>query len=193
MNEQERPIKLAFVGTSCVGKTTLLDYYRKRLRHKDSVAFVAEAAREHFARHNDIPIAERFTERVQTDVQDLQLANEMQANRSGVQLIFSDRSVVDAAAYVLGTGNKNGSERLLRKVDGWINTYNMLYLLDPHDIPYANDAIRREDKNERMELHQAFLELFQRESMPYQLLSGTKPERVGQVDLFIAKEGVIYE
>ncbi len=48
MVEQEPTIKIAFIGTSCVGKTTLLEEVSRRLSGNSKIAKVPEAARAYF-------------------------------------------------------------------------------------------------------------------------------------------------
>lgn len=45
MQEREQPRKIAFVGTSCIGKTTLVDTYKDRFANNPYGAVVEEAAR----------------------------------------------------------------------------------------------------------------------------------------------------
>lgn len=193
MSERLEAAKFAFVGSSSVGKTTLLETYRTRYRSNPNVAFVEEAARIYFRIHSSMPTSERFAEIAQGQVQDLALQQEKTAHESGVRLIFCDRSVLDAVAYVRSTGDIKGSERLLKKVEGWIPTYTGLFLLDPTGVPFANDEVRQEDLGTRARFHDAFVELFESEGIRYELLSGIQQVRVKKVDRAIKTIGVIYE
>lgn len=78
--EQVVPRKIAFVGTSCIGKTTLLDHYRKAHSRNPKVAFVEEAARIFFTGNPDI--SDRFSAEVQAQVQAMTLRNEREAHSS---------------------------------------------------------------------------------------------------------------
>lgn len=193
MVERNEVTKIAFVGTSSVGKTTLMETYRKRHARNPNVAFVEEAARIYFIRHPSMPIAERFAVVSQGQVQDLALQQERAAHASGARLILCDRSVLDAVAYVRSTGDKEGADRLLRKVEDWIPTYTGLFLLDPVGIEFVNDDVRQEDPETRQRFHDAFVDLFESEGIRYQLLSGTLSQRAERVDHVVESSGVIYE
>jgi predicted ATPase len=113
--------KLAFVGTSCTGKTTLLEHYKQRHAKDKSVGFVPEAARLFFM-HNSV--ADRFSEESQTSVQDLALRLEQKA--PNLRRLYCDRSVLDAPAYLLGQRNYEGAHRLLNAVSFWIPSYHAI-------------------------------------------------------------------
>lgn len=193
MTERQEATKLAFVGTSSVGKTTLLEYYRKNYAGIPDVVFVEEAARTYFSRYPSMPVSQRFAEHAQGQVQDLAIEAEQLAHNSGARLIFCDRSVLDAVAYVRSTGDRKGADKLLRKVEGWIPTYTELFLLDPVGIPFANDEVRQEDHDTRQRFHEAFIDLFESEGIVYELLSGTQRSRIQRVDQVIKSSGIIYE
>lgn len=180
MIEQEQPRKVAFVGTSCIGKTTLLEYYRQRYSGNSQVAFVEEAARVFFQANPEI--TDRFSEESQGKVQALALQNEQAAYNSGVKVILCDRSVIDAVAYVKAHGDPEGSDRLLDNVSFWLPTYHKFLLLDPIGVPYATDEVRLEDSDKRQQFHDAFVALFSEKEIPYELLSGTLEERISRVD-----------
>ena len=103
MTDRERTKKIAFVGTSCTGKTTLFECYRDRYSGDGGALFVEEASRAYF---QDNPnIEDRFSVRVQGEIQQLALRSEMDARRRGANVVFCDRSVVDAVAYVWASGD----------------------------------------------------------------------------------------
>lgn len=184
MVEKEGVRKFAFVGTSCIGKTTILDHYRQRYSDNPNVVFVEEAARVFFTENPSI--TDRFSVEAQGQVQALALQNEQVAHSSGATVIFCDRSVIDAVAYVRANGDKEGSEELLQRVTFWLPTYHKFLLLDPADIPYATDDIRQEDEVTRQQFHSAFVELFEEKQIPYELLSGTVDERMARIDELLA-------
>ncbi len=173
-----KQIKIAFVGTSCIGKTWLFEEFRREL--DGGASFVEEAARLFFSTHPNVH--NRFSFAAQTSIQQLALKTEKHA-LSG--LIFCDRSVLDAAAYIYALGNRDGADFLVKRVRDWLPTYSKIYLLDPTDIPYATDGIRDESEHTRWKFHKGFVELFSKYTVPYQLLSGTKDERIEIVRKFI--------
>lgn len=180
MTKRESSKKIAFVGTSSVGKTSLLWEYKKRMGKNPSIAFVHEAARDFF---KDNPtVKKRFAKDAQGKIQSLMLKREKKAHGSGAKIIICDRSVIDAVVYVRSTGDIEGARELLEKVRFWLPTYHKFFLLDPVDVIYEKDNVRQEDEGVRQAFHKAFLDFFQEYRIPYELLSGTIEERITKVD-----------
>lgn len=100
----------------------------------------------------------------------------------GARLIFCDRSVLDAVVYVRAAGDHQGAGHLFERVHTWTATYAHLLLLDPVGIDYVTDGIRQEDRTLRQRFHNAFLQFFQETALPYELLSGSFPERCHRID-----------
>src|SRR5262249_30314293 len=150
--------KLAFIGTSCVGKTTLLEQYRESFKNDPRVACVAEAARIFFATYTR---PDRFSADAQGKIQLLALKSEQEAHATGASLLFCDRSVLDAVVYVRAHGDRQGASMLLKRVQTWIPTYSKLLLLDPTDVDYVTDGIRQEDLQTRQHFHDAFIDFFE--------------------------------
>jgi hypothetical protein len=176
-------VKVAFVGTSCIGKSSLLDACREELG--DDALFVSEAAREWFSLHPNT--TDRFGVAAQGKVQALALqkekdAHELAASQPGrLPIILCDRSVLDAPVYVYSQGDETGAQELLNRVRSWLPTYSKILLLDPVDVAYSPDDIRAEDEATRQLFHGAFLDFFDANDVDYQLLSGTLTDRLGQV------------
>jgi hypothetical protein len=110
------------------------------------------------------------------------MKREQDAYRVGVRRIICDRSLLDASVYVFSSGDKAGADKLFDRVRFWIPTYTKLWLLDPTDVPYKQDAIRQESEEVRQGFHQAFLDFFRQKGVRYELLSGTVDERMKRVD-----------
>ena len=185
MGSVETQKKIAFVGTSCVGKTTIIDYYQKKYDDNPKLVLVPEAAREYFLAHPEIPTEHRFGVGPQGEIQQLALQNEKTAMESGAEVVMCDRSVLDAVAYVRGHGDKVGSAQLLNRVESWLPTYFSILLLDPADVPYQIDDIRQESPGVRLRNHEAFLEVFMQARVKHELLSGTLEERIQKVDAIL--------
>lgn len=179
MKEQFEPRKIAFVGTSCTGKTTLIHAYR----NDPDVVIVEEAARIFFTQNSQIK--DRFSSDTQGKVQALALKNEQDAHQSGASIILCDRSVIDAVVYVSSQGDTQGAGELLKRVEFWLPTYHKFLLLDPANVPYETDDIRQETPETRQKFHDAFLEFFKETGIPYELLSGTIEERMTRVNQII--------
>ncbi|HUC95745.1 MAG TPA: ATP-binding protein [Candidatus Saccharimonadia bacterium] len=171
--------KIALVGTSCIGKTELLDKYRRKSKKDSRITVVEEAAMQYFAANK---IKDKFSEASQFAIQSLALNLEALAERYGRLRTFCDRSVLDAPAYLRGIGNVEGSERLLQRVAFWLPTYTSIVLLDPSGIDYRQDDIRDETPETRLLFHEGFLAMFAEHKIPYQLVSGTLSERIKQID-----------
>lgn len=168
--------KLALLGTSCTGKTACCDALRTYYAHDSSVVFVPEAARLYFTVHPDV--TDRFSVLQQQRVQAVALTAERVAHALLPRVIVCDRTVLDAAAYVLATGDVAGSDTLWDNVATWMHTYTYLLLLDPVGVPYTQDSVRAESAMERERFHQGFLELLARHHVAYTLVDGSLEQRV---------------
>ncbi len=181
MVENHEPQKIAFVGTSCVGKTTLVDSLRTQFKKDPRVAFVGEAARAYFSTHPGIPEEQRFSALHQGNIQNIQFGMELDARNNGASTIICDRSVLDAVVYASAHGDE-GSEELYLAYKFWVPSYSRIYLLDPKDVPYEQDDIRIESEETRLKNHEEFLKTFSQLKIPYELLSGTVKERLARID-----------
>ncbi len=183
---QERDVqKIAFVGTSSIGKTELLNQLKRKYKGNNDFGFVPEAARYYFHFHPEVSEEERFSARIQGEVQDLQWVYEKQAEANGHTTIFCDRSVLDAIVYSRAHGDK-ASEELFTKVASWISTYHRILLLNPADVPYETDDIRKETEEVRRKNHEAFVEFFAEKGIEYELLSGTVEQRLDRISQLIS-------
>ncbi len=168
--------KIAFMGTSSIGKTTTLEAARKSF---PDAYFVTEAARDFFADNRSI--VDRFSKDIQGKIQAMVLEREKQAHESGSRVIFCDRSVLDAVVYTRENGDPEGAEELFARVKLWLPTYHRFLLLDPADVPYSQDEIRTESEEKRSSFHKVFIEFFEGKGIPYEILSGTLEERLRRV------------
>lgn len=178
-------VKVAFVGTSCIGKSSLLGVCEKRMGGR--VISVSEAAREYFVTHPEV--TDRFSFEAQGDVQALAFQKEKSAHQQALKLgkaaIICDRSVLDAPVYVSSQGHDVGAFTLLQRARPWLPTYDRIYLLNPDDVPFTQDQVRDEDEATRKLFHDTFLDFFTANDIPYDLLSGNTDERFNQVSNFI--------
>ena len=127
----------------------------------------------------------RLSTLVCPQVQALVLTNEQDAHRLNPRVILCDRSVIDAVVYVKSQGDIKGANELLKRVEFWLPTYHKFLLLDPADVPYKTDEIRQETPETRQKFHDVFLTFFKETNIPYELLSGTKEERIKRVTKII--------
>lgn len=170
--------KYALIGTSCVGKTTLVIALAKTLKKElpgIGVEIVEEAGRIYFT-HN--PTNEPFTYLHQRQVQTLQKLLEQIAYFKNPHIILTDRSVLDAVAYLKTMGANGHAKNLLIKEKEWLGSYNYFFLLDPKGVPYKTDNIRTEKKSTREAFHKTFTQILAKLKLPHQLISGTEQKRV---------------
>lgn len=174
--------KYALIGTSCVGKTTLLVRLHNELKKSNPtvrVAVVEEAARSYFSR---IKVRKtNFLSLHQQRIQHIAHSLEKEAHQKDPDIILTDRSVLDAVVYTKAVGDIKGAYKLLKKAAGWLPTYTHLFLLDPTGIHYKTDDIRKENKNTREHFHQTFLDVLASLSYPYSIISGNKKTRVDKM------------
>jgi nicotinamide riboside kinase len=113
-------MKIAFIGTHGVGKTTLCYDVAALLKKRDvNVDIVKEVARL-----SPLPVNRKTSLESQVWILTTQVAEEI---RAGAQhpVVVCDRSVLDNYAYLaLACGRKRQVERF---VDFWMKTYDLLF------------------------------------------------------------------
>ncbi len=115
-----RRLKLAFVGTHGVGKTTLCFDLASQLKRLDlGVDLVKEVARR-----CPLPINEQTTPDAQSWILHTQIAEELAAGAI-YEVVICDRSVLDNYAYLVArAGRRPDLDPLVRS---WIGTYDALF------------------------------------------------------------------
>lgn len=168
---------VALVGTSCVGKTTLLG----ALAEDPRIRVVPEAARDFFATHPEV--TDRFGYDAQRRVQRRQLLRERGAvtvapHLRSYECVVSDRSVLDAPTYLRALGDRTGASWLLANATNHVPLYHHVFLLDPDDVPYACDDVRTESPEDRARFHREFPVVLDEVGVSWGLLSGSHDERL---------------
>jgi nicotinamide riboside kinase len=176
-----RQSKIAFIGTSCTGKTTLCN----QLSSTSDWLVVPEAAREYFSQ-NPVAVTDRFSFKVQSKILDHIFLNEGRAEATGATHIACDRSAIDAAVYVRCAGDVKGAQKLYDRASPHIDTYDLLIVPDPTDIPYRKDDVRIEDASVRAAIHVEFISFLEGHKIPFSLLSGDKPTRFRRLGKLVA-------
>jgi len=116
---QDRRLKIAFIGTHGVGKTTLCYDLAAHLKRMDfSVDFVREVARE-----CPLPINRDTTLEAQSWILHTQIAREIAA-ADKYRAVICDRSVLDNYAYLV---HQVGRVAVMEPVIAhWLKTYSLL-------------------------------------------------------------------
>ncbi|PYQ20239.1 MAG: hypothetical protein DMF79_10875, partial [Acidobacteria bacterium] len=132
-------MKVAFIGTHGVGKTTLCYDLAALLKRRDlSVDIVKEVARL-----SPLPINRKTSLDAQTWILMTQVAEEIRS-ASQHQVVVCDRSVLDNYAYmVLACGRQKGIERF---VDHWMKTYDLLFKVPMSEGAVSADGVRDTDE-----------------------------------------------
>ena len=146
-----RRLKIAFVGSHGVGKTTLCFDLAAQLKRLDlGVELVKEVARR-----CPLPINEQTTPDAQAWILHTQMAEELAAVAS-YEVVICDRSVLDNYAYLVrGLGRRPEMDAL---VDSWIRTYNALFKVPVLDAP-SFDGTRAVSQSFQVEIDQTIDEL----------------------------------
>ncbi len=121
-------LKVAFVGTHGVGKTTLCFDLASQLKRLDlGVDLVKEVARR-----CPLPINEETTRDAQAWILHTQIAEEL-ATQALNEVVICDRSVLDNYAYLVAkTGRRPELDPL---VGAWIKTYDALFKVPILGVP----------------------------------------------------------
>jgi nicotinamide riboside kinase len=131
-------VKIAFIGTHGVGKTTLCFELASLLKKRGvNVDIVKEVAR-----HAPLPVNRKTSLEAQTWILTTQVAEEI---RSAAQspVVICDRSALDNYAYLaLACRRQKPVERF---VDWWMRTYDLLFKVPLRDQPSA-DGFRDTDE-----------------------------------------------
>jgi thymidylate kinase len=136
--EAETAIKVAFIGSHGVGKTTLCYELAAQLkRHGVNADMVKEVARL-----SPLPINRKTSLDAQTWILMTQIAEEIRS-ASQADVVVCDRSVLDNYAYmVLACGRQRWLERVINQ---WIKTYDLLFKVPIAGAPAA-DGVRDTDE-----------------------------------------------
>ena len=111
-------MKVAFIGTHGVGKTTLCFELAALLKKRDKVV---EMVRE-VARFCPLPINRDTTVAAQSWILHTEIAEELAAENKA-EIVICDRSVLDNYCYLLQTGKHPQLEPLVK---WWTDTYDLL-------------------------------------------------------------------
>ncbi len=104
------------------------------------------------ARRCPLPINRGTTTHSQRWIAAMQTAEEsLMEGRSGIEVVLSDRSILDVLAYQLVA---NKMDPVLQGVaEQWVRTYDVLFRMEPRDEFYMDDGVRDMDKRFRQQVH----------------------------------------
>ncbi|MDH3524512.1 MAG: ATP-binding protein [Acidobacteriota bacterium] len=151
-------LKIAFIGSHGVGKTTLCYGLAARLKALDvSVEVVREVARR-----CPLPINEETGVAAQSWILHTQIAEELAAQER-YPVVICDRSVLDNYVYLLlAAGPRGELEPLL---DAWLGSYGMLVRVPIVDEPSA-DGVRATDPAFQRAVDERLLEELEERGLP---------------------------
>ena len=168
-----RSLKIAFIGTHGVGKTTLCYDLAAALKRQDAhVDIVKEVARL-----SPLPINRQTSLDAQSWILATQMAEEIRSD-SQYEVVVCDRSVLDNYAYLhFACGRQRWLEGLVFR---WMKTYDFLF-----KVPILGDApsdgVRDTDEFFRRSIDQLVDRLLAQRHIPHERLPAS--EREGWIDL----------
>jgi nicotinamide riboside kinase len=131
------PLKIGFIGTHGVGKTTLCYGLAARLKARDVVLDIVHEV----ARRCPLPINERTSVAAQSWILHTQISDELVAGARH-PVVICDRSVLDNYVYLLLAGGRTPALDAL--IDWWLRSYGRLIYVPIVAAPLA-DGMRSTD------------------------------------------------
>lgn len=155
-------MKLAFIGTHGVGKTTLCyDLAAALKRQSVNVDMVKEVAR-----FSPLPINRKTSLDAQTWILTTQVAEEIRS-AAHHDVVVCDRSVLDNYAYMsFACGRQRAVERF---VDYWMKSYTLLFKV-PISGQAAADGVRDTDEFFMRQIDQLVDDLLAEKKLPFERL-----------------------
>jgi nicotinamide riboside kinase len=133
----EKRLKIAFIGTHGVGKTTLCYGLAARLKRLDVALDVVHEV----ARRCPLPINEETGLASESWILHNQIADEL-VSQARYPVVICDRSALDNYVYLLlSAGRKEGLDAL---VDWWMATYDLLIYVPICNLP-SDDGFRSDN------------------------------------------------
>ena len=173
-------MKLAFIGSHGVGKTTLCYDVAGRLKRQDrSVELVMEVARR-----SPLPINRDTTFAAQAWILHTQIAHELAAEAEG-EVVLCDRSVLDNYAYLVQQGGRRPAYDAL--VADWIASYDALVKV-PIIAPPSFDGKRDVSAEFQHQIDRTIDELLEAFAVPCHRLD--PDARDGWVDAVLTAAGL---
>jgi nicotinamide riboside kinase len=155
-------MKVAFIGTHGVGKTTLCYDLAAALKKRDlTVEIVREVARE-----CPLPINQETTLKAQSWILHTQIAWELQAEAKA-DVVFCDRAVLDNYCYMKRAFSGAAEEAVLESlVRSWTRTYDALFKVPIVGDPRF-DGVRDTDLAFQHEIDRSIQQMLGAWSVPH--------------------------
>jgi nicotinamide riboside kinase len=162
-------LKIAFIGSHGVGKTTLCYDLAAQLKKRDlHVDIVKEVARL-----SPLPVNRKTSLEAQTWILTTQIAEEIRSG-SHHPVVICDRSALDNYAYMaLACGRQKPVERF---VDWWMKTYDLLFKV-PLSGDASADGFRDTDEFFMRAIDELVDRLLAERKIPHERLPAGKRER----------------
>ncbi len=176
-------LKIALVGATCTGKTTILNALKEKFVHQNDIKFIDEGARAFYEMHPRIK--DRGSWRTQAKIRDWVVEDEVRIESQEPKVIICDRSVLDSVIYLNAYQNYDNANKMLNSIRQHLSSYNEYVMLDPKDVSYKKDSIRTESPEFRMKVHELFLDYFKENNIRYTLLSGTLDQKINYLTKII--------
>ncbi len=155
-------MKLAFIGSHGVGKTTLCYGLAARLKRDDVVLDIVREV----ARRSPLPINEGTSVGAQSWILHTQIADEIVASASSA-VVICDRSVLDNYVYLmLAAGRQAALDTLVTE---WIKTYDLLVHVPILERPHADGTRATDPAFQRAVDDRLLKELGERDLHPMRL------------------------
>ncbi len=166
-------MKVAFIGTHGVGKTTLCYDLASILKRKNVHVDVVKEV----ARLSPLPINRATSLEAQTWILTTQIAEEIRS-AAHHQVVVCDRSVLDNYAYmVLACGRQRWLEGLVNR---WMKSYDLLFRV-PISGAASADGVRDTDEFFMRSIDQLVVRLLEERKVAHEVLPAGERERWSDV------------
>ena len=163
-------MKIAFIGTHGVGKTTLCYDLAALLKRQDIHLDIVKEV----ARLSPLPINRKTSLEAQLWILTTQVAEEIRS-AAHHRVVVCDRSVLDNYAYMIfACGRQRPIERF---VDWWIRSYDLLFKVPLANGVTSEDGVRDTDAFFMRSIDRLVSELLEEKKIAHQVLPQGQRER----------------
>lgn len=176
-------MNIAFAGTHCTGKTTLLKQLMELFPADEKHIYITEIARSIIQR--GFPLNMDATKDSYANYINDQLTAER--GMKNAELFISDRTLLDPLAYARVNKNYVAADiddffiEMMENI--WLlekKQYD-IYIFFPIEFPLVEDGIRPVNQIYRQKVSEMIWDLLNRHHINYTSVSGTHDERLGQL------------